>query len=122
MGFPIFGSTGMTHWDQEKAFPGVTVYTTFGSDHAKLIDLDGTVVHTWHPRRRCNPTTSSCGPTATCLCAGRTSRLVEVTTEGEIVREYMNPETFPWRGDQRNRTIFRAYRYAVNGPEIQGRV
>ena len=56
------------------------------------------------------------------ICDGRTGRLVEITTEGEIVWEYMNPETFPWRGDQRNRTIFRAHRYAVNVPEIQGRV
>jgi hypothetical protein len=49
MGFPIFGSTGMTHWDREKAFPGVTVYTTFGSDRVNLIDLDGKVVHNWTP-------------------------------------------------------------------------
>jgi len=47
---------------------------------------------------------------------------VEVTTEGEIVWEYMNPETFPWRGDQRNRKIFRAHRYAVDGSEMHGRV
>ena len=57
----------------------------------------------------------------TLICDGRTGRLVEVTTDGEIVWEFMNPESFPWRGDQRNRTIFRAHRYAVNGPEVQGR-
>ena len=49
MGFPIFGSTGMTHWDREKTFPGVTVYTTFGSDHVNLVDMKGKVVHTWTP-------------------------------------------------------------------------
>ena len=58
----------------------------------------------------------------TLICDGRTGRLVEVTTEGEIVWEFMNPESFPWRGDQRNRTIFRAHRYSVNGSEIQRRV
>lgn len=57
----------------------------------------------------------------TLICDGRTGRLVEVTTEGEIVWEFMNPESFPWRGDQRNRTIFRAHRYALNGPEVRGR-
>ena len=57
----------------------------------------------------------------TLICDGRTGRLVEVTTDGEIVWEFMNPESFPWRGDQRNRTIFRAHRYAVNGPEVRGR-
>ena len=57
----------------------------------------------------------------TLICDGRTGRLVEVTTDGEIVWEFMNPESFPWRGDQRNRTIFRAHRYAVSGPEVRGR-
>ena len=49
MGFPIFGSTGTTYINREKAFHGVTLYTTFGSERTNLIDLEGNVVHTWSP-------------------------------------------------------------------------
>ena len=58
----------------------------------------------------------------TFICDGRTGRLFEVTNDSEVVWEYVNPETFPWRGENRNRAIFRAHRYAVDSPEIQGRV
>lgn len=58
----------------------------------------------------------------TAICDGRTGRLFEVTTEGDIVWEYMNPEICHWRGENLNRAIFRAVRYAVDGPEVQGRV
>ena len=47
-------------------------------------------------------------------------RLFEVTTEGDIVWEYMNPETSQWRGEKNNRAVFRAIRYAVDGPEVRG--
>ena len=58
----------------------------------------------------------------TAICDGRTGRLFEVTTEGDVVWEYMNPEIFPWRGEKHNRAVFRALRYAVDGPEVRGRV
>lgn len=58
----------------------------------------------------------------TAICEGRTGRLFEVTPEGEIVWEYINPHEFPHRGDRRNRAIFRAHRYAADSPELRGRV
>lgn len=58
----------------------------------------------------------------TAICDGRTGRLFEVTTEGDVVWEYMNPEICHWRGENNNRAIFRALRYAVDGPEVRGRV
>jgi hypothetical protein len=52
-------------------------------------------------------------------------RLFEVTTDGEIVWEYISPFTSNETkgmstGDQS--TIFRAYRYAADSPEIGGRL
>ena len=58
----------------------------------------------------------------TAICDGRTGRLFEVTAEGDVVWEYMNPETRQWRGEKHNRAVFRALRYAVDGPEVRGRV
>ena len=58
----------------------------------------------------------------TAICDGRTGRLFEVTAQGDIVWEYMNPEIRQWRGETMNRAIFRALRYAVDGPEVRGRV
>ena len=58
----------------------------------------------------------------TAICDGRTGRLFEVTTEGDVVWEYMNPEIRYWRGESMNRAVFRALRYAVDGPEVRGRV
>lgn len=58
----------------------------------------------------------------TFICDGRTGRLFEVTTEGDVVWEFMNPEIAPWRGEKLARAVFRALRYPVDGPEVQGRV
>ena len=58
----------------------------------------------------------------TAICDGRTGRLFEVTPEGDVVWEYMNPEVRQWRGEKHNRAVFRALRYAVDGPEVRGRV
>ncbi len=61
----------------------------------------------------------------TLICEGLWGRLFEVTPDGEIVWEYISPftshrEKGPTIGDQS--TIFRAYRYAPDGPELRGRV
>jgi hypothetical protein len=50
-------------------------------------------------------------------------RLFEVTPDKELVWEYVSPFFTP--PDQQGSTsncVFRAYRYDVNGPEIQNRV
>ena len=58
----------------------------------------------------------------TFICDGRTGRLFEVTMDGDVVWEFINPEEAPWRTEKRNRAVFRAIRYAVDGPEVRGRV
>ena len=58
----------------------------------------------------------------TFICDGRTGKLFEVTTEGDIVWEFMNPEICEWREEKLNRAVFRAHRYAIDGPEVRGRV
>jgi hypothetical protein len=61
----------------------------------------------------------------TLICEGLWGRLFEVTPDGEIVWEYISPFTSHEDkgmsvGDQS--TVFRAYRYAADGPELRGRV
>jgi len=61
----------------------------------------------------------------TLICEGLWGRLFEVAPDGEIVWEYVSPfttrrESGPSVGDQS--TVFRAYRYAADGPELRGRV
>jgi hypothetical protein len=58
----------------------------------------------------------------TLVCEGRTGRLFEVTRSADVVWEFINPYEFPHRGDQRNRAIFRAAKYAADSPELRGRV
>ena len=58
----------------------------------------------------------------TLICDGRTGKLFEVTLDGDLVWEFMNPEIAPWREEKFNRSVFRARRYAVDGPEVRGRV
>lgn len=61
----------------------------------------------------------------TLICEGQWGRIFEVTPEGDIVWEYISP--FFVTGDAKledadSNCVFRAYRYAVDGPEIQGRL
>lgn len=61
----------------------------------------------------------------TLICEGIWGRIFEVTKAGEIVWEYVNPFTTnqtkgPTIGTVNS--VFRAYRYAADGPEIRGRL
>lgn len=61
----------------------------------------------------------------TLICEGLWGRIFEVAREGDVVWEYISPYTVrreqgPTVGDQS--TIFRAYRYAPDGPQIRGRL
>jgi hypothetical protein len=50
-------------------------------------------------------------------------RMFEVTTDKEIVWEYISPYfTAQNAEDPIHNNVFRAYRYDVSGPEIQNRV
>ena len=57
----------------------------------------------------------------TLICEGGFGRVFEVTPDGTIVWEYVSPhEIEGFRGP--HNWIFRAYRYAEDSPEIEGRV
>ena len=63
----------------------------------------------------------------TLICEGQMGRVFEVTPDGEIVWEYVNPffASYDWFGLERGggaNSVFRAYRYAPDSPQIAGRV
>lgn len=55
----------------------------------------------------------------TLICEGAFGRIFEVTPEGDIVWEYINPRHID-RDGLRHNWVFRAYRYSVDGPELAG--
>ena len=58
----------------------------------------------------------------TLICEGLPGRIFEVTPDGETVWEYVAPWFGgPWQGGMIN-SVFRAYRYQADGPEIEGRL
>jgi Arylsulfotransferase (ASST) len=58
----------------------------------------------------------------TLICEGQWGRVFEVTPEGEIVWEYINPHHGEQRPGVLANSLFRAYRYAADAPEIRGRL
>ena len=57
----------------------------------------------------------------TLICEGNRGCLFEVTPDGEIVWEYVNPYLSPHPAFGTTNWIFRAYRYAPDAPQLQGR-
>ncbi len=59
------------------------------------------------------------------ICEGAGGRLFEVTQEGAVVWEYVNPEgnfgISPQGSDPQQNSVFRAYRYGPDYPGFQGR-
>ena len=59
----------------------------------------------------------------TLICEGIWGRIFEVTTDGEIVWEYVSPyESWIDRGGGTGNWVFRATRYPANFPHIEGRL
>jgi hypothetical protein len=58
----------------------------------------------------------------TLICEGQWGRLFEVTPEGEVVWEYVSPFMGPDRVGDPSNEVFRAYRYAVDSPQIRKRI
>ena len=59
----------------------------------------------------------------TLICEGQWGRVFEVTPESEIVWDYISPFFDPNpNGGGHTNMMFRAYRYAVDSPQIRGRV
>lgn len=61
----------------------------------------------------------------TLICEGQWGRFLEVTPLGEIVWEYISPffvSNIPNRRESGSNSVFRVYRYQVEGPEIRGRL
>lgn len=57
----------------------------------------------------------------TLICEGMNGRFFEVTPSGEIVWEYINPRFAPGMEGMSN-SVFRAYRYLADSPQIAGRL
>jgi hypothetical protein len=57
----------------------------------------------------------------TLICEGLAGRIFEVTTEGEIVWEFINPFNNPSSGGEPNSRVFRAYRYSPDYEGFKGR-
>jgi len=58
----------------------------------------------------------------TLICEGQWGRVFEVTPGGEIVWEYINPHQGAQRPGVLANSLFRAYRYTADAPEIRGRL
>jgi hypothetical protein len=58
----------------------------------------------------------------TLICEGQWGRVFEVTPAGEVVWEYINPHHGEQRPGVLANSLFRAYRYAADSPEIRGRL
>ncbi len=61
----------------------------------------------------------------TLICEGQWGRIFEVTPQKEVVWEYISPFFTPLSDnpvESGTNHVFRAYRYDIDGPEIQGRV
>jgi outer membrane protein assembly factor BamB len=59
--------------------------------------------------------------TNTLICEGQTGRIFEVTTDGEIVWEFVNPFYYPNPRFGRNNHVFRAYRYSPDYEGLKGK-
>ena len=57
----------------------------------------------------------------TLICEGTTGRIFEVTTEGELVWEFISPFYYDIEGYGRTNQIFRAYRYSPDYKGLQGK-
>jgi hypothetical protein len=58
----------------------------------------------------------------TLICEGQWGRLFEVTTESEIVWEYISPFMGPDLNGDRSNEVFRTYRYAAESRQIRNRL
>ena len=63
----------------------------------------------------------------TLICEGQMGRVFEVTPDQKIVWEYVSPffGAYNWFGLERGgsgNSLFRAYRYSADSPEIGGRI
>jgi len=58
----------------------------------------------------------------TLICEGQWGRVFEVTHGGDIVWEYVSPFMGPDRNGDPSNEVFRAYRYAMDSPQLRNRV
>lgn len=56
----------------------------------------------------------------TLICEGESGRVFEVTRDCQVCWEWTNPFALPFKGSLSS-MLFRAHRYAPNGPELKGR-
>ena len=104
---------------------------TGGNPFSRVIEFDPvTATTTWEyrgnpPWTLFSPHVSGAQRLASCntlICEGQWGRIFEVTPEGDVVWEYVSPYFGPMPDGARANSIFRAYRYAADSPEIRGRL
>ncbi len=124
------GPTELLYWDQDRACQG---YTLFSARGTYLIDMEGQVVWSYQSKSP-QGFFSHIGSGAqrlpngnTLICAMTEGHFFEVTAEGELVWEYINPVTrdgavkvLPDSLPMTN-AVFRAYRYSPDHPALQGK-
>ena len=102
MGFAVYGNPGVTHWDRERAFNGVTLYSTQGGDKTHLVDMNGNVVHEWTPPAPAKPYYGFLRDNGNLLLrcydgnepyklGGYSGVLVELDWDSNVVWRYDNP-------------------------------
>lgn len=103
MGWSVHHPIGLIHSDHFKAYHGYTLITTYGGNHATLIDLEGRICHRWQCDEGINY--AYLLPSGNLLCrthpptnftqtrdiGGASAALVELDWESNMVWSYRDP-------------------------------
>lgn len=94
----LLSSLGVTHWERDRATPGLTLYSRNYSQRVRLVDMEGALVHAWDVTGR---STNGCyllengnlwmnekGPQPGAMQAGAGGYLREYDWGGRIVWEH----------------------------------
>ena len=100
--------TGVIVHNPGKAHRSFTLFGPDHGDHCYLMDMDGSIVHTWYVYGIHFPRLLPNGNTFVCAGGSRDGRLFEVTPAGEVVWDFRNP--FAARANGMTK-IYRAYRF-----------
>lgn len=134
--------TGLNYWDEERAFEGYTLFGAQGNATTYLLDMEGNVVHSWpisgNPRLLDNGNLFARDSDGsfhevdwdgnTLICSDTEGHIFEVTAEGELVWEYINPVTMDGEivaemidAPPMHNPVFRAFRHGADHPAFKGR-
>lgn len=103
MGYSIYRPTGTIHYEPDSAFNGFTLFTVLGGDTTYLIDMAGTLVHTWRAPAPWLPyygyllengnllLRCSTGKEPWLMMGGGSGAVVELDWDGRVVWQYEDP-------------------------------